>query len=528
MKLPVRKHGARNWRIANSLAGGEPINRRTFRLFALAAIISLLQLPNVQAQGQFGGQQFGGQQFGGQRGNQPANPHPKTGSGGGDPADPGVQTAARGTGDTIINTENDPTGYTAFFLDGQARFQTIETVSDSENVGLGPRFNSNQCSSCHAFPAVGGTGAAANPQFQFVLDGTAPSNTIPSFITAAGPTREARFPFFFNSNGTVNTSAPNGGVEDLFTVTGRSDAGSCSLAQPPFAQAVATNNVIFRIPTPTFGLGLIENLDDSTLLQNQASNLTNSFGIAGSFNHNGNDGTISRFGWKAQNKSLQIFAGEAYNVEMGITNEVFPTERPLPEEDQFGTGLPANCLNLGGEGYPEDEINPQATPNIEVLDDVSAFANFMRLLAPPLPGSVVANGTAVPAATISQGQALFSSIGCATCHNPTPGTTQPSGFVAALSTTPVNSFSDIEIHHMGTGLADNVSQGTAGGDQFRTAPLWGLGQRIFLLHDGRTTDLGTAIQAHASTGSEANTVISNFNSLSAAQQQAILDFLRSL
>jgi len=127
----------------------------------------------------------------------------------------------------------------------------------------------------------------------------------------------------------------------------------------------------------------------------------------------------------------------------------------------------------------------------------------MRFLAPPNPGSVVANGQTVAASTISQGEALFSSIGCATCHNPTPGTTQPSGFVAALSKAPANAFSDIEIHHMGTGLADNVSQGTAGGDQFRTAPLWGLGQRIFLLHDGRTTNLVTAIEDHASTGSEA-------------------------
>jgi CxxC motif-containing protein (DUF1111 family) len=81
---------------------------------------------------------------------------------------------------------------------------------------------------------------------------------------------------------------------------------------------------------------------------------------------------------------------------------------------------------------------------------------------------------------------------------------------------------------MGTGLVDNVSQGTAGGDQFRTAPLWGLGQRIFLLHDGRTTNLITAIQDHASNGSEATTVVENFNDLTGAQQQALLDFLRSL
>ena len=471
-----------------------------------------------------------GDQFGGPRRRTNGGTRGGSGSGSGsDPAvDPGVQFTPRGTGETIIDPANDPTGYMPFFLDGQARMQTVESVSDSDNVGLGPRFNSTSCSSCHAFPAVGGTGPAANPQFLFVLDGTSPSDTMPSFITATGPTREARFPFFFNSNGTVNTSAPNGGVETIFTVTGRSDAGSCSLAQPPFAQAVATNNVIFRIPTPVFGAGLIENLDDSTLLQNQAANLTNSFGIGGSFNHNGNDGTISRFGWKAQNKSLHIFAGEAYNVEMGISNQLFTQDRPLPEEDNMGTGLPANCLNLSHSGYPEDAINPQGSPNFGVLDDVSAFANFMRFLAPPKPGAVSASGTAVPAATISQGQSLFSSIGCATCHNPSPGKTQASGFVSSLSNAPVNAFSDIEIHHMGTGLADNVGQGGAGGDQFRTAPLWGLGQRIFLLHDGRTTDLMQAIQAHASTGSEANTVISNFNSLSVAQQQALLDFLRSL
>jgi len=443
------------------------------------------------------------------------------------PSDPGVQGANRGTGATIINPTNDP-GYTAFFQDGFNRFQAVEAVSNSASVGLGPRFNSNQCSSCHAQPAVGGSSAAVNPQFQFVQNGVAPGNTIPSFITANGPTLEARFPFFLKSNGGVNTSAPNGGVEDLFTVTGRSDAGACSLPQPNFAEAQAANNIIFRIPTPVFGAGLIENLDDSTLLSNRVTNLSNNFGIAGAFNRNGNDGTITRFGWKAQNKSLHIFAGEAYNVEMGISNELFPQDRPLPEEDQLGTGLPANCLNLSGNGYPEDTSNPTSSPNAAVLDDVSAFANFMRFLAPPPTGGVMLNGQPVSQESISNGSALFSSIGCATCHNPSPGTTQVSHFVSALSNVPVPAFSDLEIHHMGTRLADNVSQGSAGGDQFRTAPLWGLGQRIFLLHDGRTTDLLQAIQAHGSHGSEASTVEQNFVNLSPSQQQDLLNFLRSL
>ncbi len=442
-------------------------------------------------------------------------------------SDPGVQSGNRGTGATIINPQNDPNGFTAFFQDGLNRFQEVETVSNSANVGLGPRFNANQCSACHAQPAVGGSGAAVNPQFQFVSSGVAPADTTPYFITANGPTREARFPFFFNSNGTADTSAPNGGVEDLFTVTGRSDAGACSLSQPNFNQAREANNIIFRIPTPTFGAGLIENLDDSTLLRNQTTNLNNNFGIGGTFNHSGNDGTITRFGWKAQNKSLHMFAGEAYNVEMGISNEVFPQDRPLPEEEQQA-GLPANCLNLSGTGYPEDTSNPNLTPNAAVLDDVSAFANFMRFLAPPPTGGVVLEGSQVSAQSISTGSSLFSAIGCATCHNPSPGTTQVSNFVPALSNVPVAAFSDLEIHHMGVGLADNVSQGGAGGDQFRTAPLWGLGQRIFLLHDGRTTNLIAAIQAHASHGSEANTVVDNFFDLTSRQQQDILDFLRSL
>jgi CxxC motif-containing protein (DUF1111 family) len=122
---------------------------------------------------------------------------------------------------------------------------------------------------------------------------------------------------------------------------------------------------------------------------------------------------------------------------------------------------------------------------------------------------------------------MFSAIGCATCHNPTHGATQPSSFTA-LSRVSVPAFSDLEIHHMGGGLADNVSQGGAGGDQFRTAPLWGLGQRIFLLHDGRTTDLREAIRAHGGQGSEANSVDQNFDNLSDFQQQDLLNFLRSL
>jgi CxxC motif-containing protein (DUF1111 family) len=91
-----------------------------------------------------------------------------------------------------------------------------------------------------------------------------------------------------------------------------------------------------------------------------------------------------------------------------------------------------------------------------------------------------------------------------------------------------NLFSDLLVHNMGAGLADGIAQGFAAGDEFRTAPLWGIGQRLFFLHDGRTSDLLTAIGAHASAGSEANQVINAFNSLTGQQKQDLVNFLRSL
>ncbi|HTD24498.1 MAG TPA: di-heme oxidoredictase family protein [Terriglobales bacterium] len=421
----------------------------------------------------------------------------------------------------------------AFFQTGLAQFNEHQTVT-GDNNGLGPRFNTDGCGTCHSQPAPGGSSPASaifpnvgpNPESQVIANGvvSGSTNTIPSFIAANGPVREVRFPFFFNPDGTANTNAPNGGVEDLFTVSGRADAGSCSLRQPSFNAALAANNIIFRIPTPVFGSGLMANIDDSTLLANLASQANNGLGISGTFNHNGNDGTISRFGWKAQNKSLMIFAGEAYNVEMGISNELFTQDRPLPGEDQLGSGLPANCLNLAGNGYPEDITHSDGTNASTVTSDVGLFNAFMQFLDQPTASTTSPGG----ASSIANGRALFSAVGCAVCHT-TSLPTQPSHLTAGLGNATANLFSDLEIHHMGTTLADNVSQGGAGGDQFRTAPLWGLGQRIFFLHDGRCTNLLCAIEAHESNGGEATNVEFIFdNDLSPSQQQDVLNFLRSL
>ncbi|HXY79461.1 MAG TPA: di-heme oxidoredictase family protein, partial [Candidatus Bathyarchaeia archaeon] len=155
---------------------------------------------------------------------------------------------------------------------------------------------------------------------------------------------------------------------------------------------------------------------------------------------------------------------------------------------------------------------------------------FMRFLAPPTPSTVGIPGNP-SAASIQDGQNVFSQVHCNLCHTPALQTSS-SAFTSGLSNQSAALFSDLLVHHMGSGLADNVAQGAAGADEFRTAPLWGLGQRVFFLHDGRATPVNggllNAIEAHASRGSEANGVISLFNSLSNQQKQDLLNFLRSL
>jgi CxxC motif-containing protein (DUF1111 family) len=465
----------------------------------------------------------------------------------------------------------------AFFTAAQARFNVIETVP----AGLGPGFNELSCGACHVFPAVGGSSPTANPQ---VTDANTlgATNVIPSFITANGPIREARF--VLNPDGT-----PDGGVHDLFSIQGRSDAPGCVFAQPNFAAALAENNVIFRVPPPAFGDGLVEMVSDANLQSAVAAQAqqNTALGISGQFNRSGNTGNITRFGWKAQNASLMMFAGEAYNAEEGVTNDVFPNKRNNPTPQCAPNPLPEDTVNTA------DTINSGSTVSDNNPDTVN-FAVFMRLLAPPTPAiplststassstssttaaaasssasttststttsttpasSTVAMASVLPmaagsstsstttaaaasssstasAASINAGLQAFMNVGCGGCHimNQTTGSAALIDTTAnpTVSNITINPFSDFAVHNMGTGLADRVSQGNANGSQFRSAPLWGVGQRTFFLHDGRTNNLVTAIQDHASSGSEANGVIAQFNMLSTTDQQNLVTFLRNL
>ena len=350
-------------------------------------------------------------------------------------------------------------------------FLEVETSDE----GLGPAFNATSCGACHSVPAVGGTGhisevraARRGPQGEFV---------------ALDPSGETLFHLF---------SVPSHACQPLIPVEAT-----------VFAR---------RVPIPLFGAGLVEAIPDETLLALEDPVDRNRDGVSGRAAIVTDVATgqrrVGRFGWKAQNKSVLLFAGEAYNVEMGISNDLFQTERDETE----------GCRSVGS---PNSVFDTDTTSAVDAMSSIEKFAFFMRFLAPPVPFVDPAN-----AASIGNGAKLFQSVGCVYCH--TPSFTTASSKIAALSNQPVNLFSDLLVHDMGVGLADGISQGSANGREFRTAPLWGVGQRIFFLHDGRTSDLVTAIRAHASGFSEANGVVANYLRLTERQKQDLLNFLRSL
>jgi CxxC motif-containing protein (DUF1111 family) len=451
--------------------------------------------------------------------------------------DPGPRGGPVGAGGSLAGLGKDEQ---ALFRAARTRFQEVQSVSGGiePSTGLGPTFNANSCALCHAEPALGGT--SPHPALGFLkvqnpligmasLDRLPGQNQIvPSFILADGPIREARY--IYNSDGTKD-----GGVHALFTIAGRQDAPLCKLAQPDFAAELAKNNVIFRIPTPLFGLGLLENVSDDSLVANleATAKARKALGIRGRFNRSGNDGTITRFGWKAQNKSLLVFAGEAYNVEQGVTNELFPNKRV------YSTGCNLNPLPEDSSNLRNPDDGSLVGSGSQMASDTNNFAIFVRLLAPPAPATSTASEL--------NGAKLFVSVGCNLCHSQT--LTAEQSIFTGQGGAVIHPFTDVALHHMGPRLADNVSQGGAGGDEFRSAPLWGAGQRIFFLHDGRAGPRNggvlTAILAHGSTNpncsrdqlftpdgaacrSEANDVIENFRGLDASQKQDVLNFLRSL
>ena len=512
---------------------------------------------------------------------------------------------------------------TGFWFQALAVFEVkavvgpVAQTGGSTFPGLGPSFNAVSCFQCHSQPTVGGSAPGktrgvptpgfpnGNPQIgdaptqaQLTALTTAPTGFQPILkADGSGPVREVRFPEGFAGDSTTSTDpVPAGSVANLFVIQGRSDAPpGCVIGQEPFQTEIQNHNVIFRIPIPTFGEGFVENTTDDTLEANLKleDNIANNFfnpplGITGSFNISGNDQTISRFGWKAQNKSLLIFSGEASNVEMGVTNENFPNERtdgngscsPNFEPEDQVVVPPLNVSSNQNLNDPRDIPTIFNNPNFgnsgvasDISNNIENFAVFMRLNASPSQCNYNSAAGVCGAldASAQRGAKLFGSldstlhgsftssvaddnpnttsvrsIGCVLCHSNALRTTTSD--TPELSNAPFRPFSDFAIHTMDSSLSDRVTQGSAGPTQFRTAPLWGAGQRLFFIHDGRADSVLEAIKDHAPNAGKLSTncttamgeacqVIVLFNNLPATcsttstctgSQQDILNFLRSL
>ena len=340
----------------------------------------------------------------------------------------------------------------------------LEDFLEVETVedGLGPVFNAKSCAECHAVPSVGGS----EPN--------------------VGVARETRIGRLFDPlDGSVSVNRGGGLLQQrAINLPGCHLKGEAVPAEATF--------VSLRNSPPLFGAGLIEAIPEATIVANVSLNGGRPNRV---FNPDTGTTELGRFGWKAQVATLHQFAGDAYLNELGITNPSFPHEN-LPK----GEPIPSGCDTVAD---PEDDGS-----------GVTAFTNFMRFLAPAPRRPVTVQ--------VQQGEQVFSQIGCASCHVPTM-TTGPNHPVPALRSKPVNLFSDLLLHDIGTG--DGIEQGLAKGSEFRTAPLWGLSRRDRFMHDGGSNTIEKAILRH---GGEAQNARDRFGGLSPADHDALLAFLDSL
>jgi CxxC motif-containing protein (DUF1111 family) len=356
-----------------------------------------------------------------------------------------------------------PREFSEFRL-GLDDFLEVETAEE----GLGPAFNATSCAVCHNLPAIGGGG--------LILE------------VRAG---------FRDENGDFRTFDPSG--ETLMHLFSTPTHG-CQPGIPNKATIIAR-----RAPIPLFGAGLVEAIADETLMNLEDPVDRDRDGISGRVARirdvDSQQMRIGRFGWKAQHATLIAFGADAYRNEMGITNDLFPTEVAFgirPEQIRACDPIPD----------PEDAVDRQTGRR-----GIDNFASFMRFLA-PLP-----RGDAGPRE--QSGEQLFREIGCAACHIPVLQT-GPSA-VAALNRQPVHLFSDLLLHDIDTG--DGIPQAAATDREIRTPALWGLRFRRPLLHDGSAVTIEDAIRRH---GGEAERTRQLFERLSDSARQNLIAFLGSL
>ena len=347
---------------------------------------------------------------------------------------------------------------------GLEDFTEVETAED----GLGPAFNGASCAVCHSVPAIGGAGVVAE-------------------VRAARRDEHGEF---------VALAPTSGSLFQIFSIP----THTCQPVIPPEANVISR-----RVPIPLFGAGLVEAIPDEALLALDDAGDRDRDGISGRAAVITDIATgrrrVGRFGWKAQQATLLAFGADAYRNEMGITNDLFPEE--------LAFGISREQMKLC-DRIPDPEDQPDRRTRRRGIDN---FEAFMKFLAPAGRGPIDD--------TVRAGEALFSAVGCASCHVPSLQTGPNPNPLFHRKVLPL--FSDLLLHDIGTG--DGIRQEAAEPQEFRTPALWGLRLRRPLLHDGTAATIEDAIGHH---GGEASAARQRFLALQADQRAALLAFLKSL
>lgn len=392
--------------------------------------------------------------------------------------------------------------------DGDSAFEAkFVTAPATINGGLGPLFNQNACGKCH-----GKNGRSAFPESNDDLGGLLFRVSTAGVDVHNGPLSITGF------GGQIQTKAtfgkqPEAGVQINFedVKNAFADGENYTLRKPiyvfinPYKTLPVNMLASPRIAPPVFGLGLLEAIAEADILKNADPNDADKDGISGKPNQVWdvvkNQKALGRFGWKAGQPNLLQQTAAAYLDDMGVTSPLF--------------------LDDPSRGQPQHD---------GLADDPEIDNNTLKITA------FYTQSLGVPAprrqenSDVRQGKILFSKIGCQNCHKTAFQTSATAEF-NFLKNQKIQPYTDLLLHDMGDGLADNRPDFDADGKEWRTPPLWGIGLtpivngHTYFLHDGRARNLTEAILWHGGEGEKART---NFKNLSKSERNQVVKFLESL
>ena len=412
------------------------------------------------------------------------------------------------------------------FALGKEKFNEAWVVAPEPNGvwGLGPTFNEDRCSSCHE-----NNGRARAPENGKPAErGMLVRLSIPGETKEGAPNPHPNYGDQLQNRGVKNRVPAEGNA--IFTYTERevtfADGEKAVLRVPSieftaleFGDMGKDTMISPRVAPALVGVGLLEAIDESTVLR--TAKAQEKFGLAGKPNYvwdyEINKRVLGRFGWKANQPHLRQQIATAFLADIGATSYIFPEENCPPIQKQC-LDLPSASKCGGQGGCTGNNYRPEVAPS-----RLNSIALYLHALAVPAPRKV-------DDAAVKTGRELFARANCSVCHLPESRTGDKAEFAPAANLV-IHAYTDLLLHDMGDELADGRPDFKAGGAEWRTAPLWGLGLlpvvsgHSELLHDGRARNVIEAILWH---GGQAKAARESFKAMSREDRAALVKFVESL